>query len=259
MVSIIMPAFNRATTLPRAIDSVLRQTFADWELIVVDDGSTDETLEILAHIEDPRIRTYRHPQNRGVTAAKNTGLDQIHGDWFTLLDSDDEMVPDALAVMLECAERTGANAVTCNCLDSVTGRMTGVGLAHDGRLPAQDAAKCRGEFWGLTGTSLLGDLRFDESLPGFESTVWLQIDRTARRYYVHRALRIYHSEGADRVWVAGHQRGVRDNVLIYSAIGQNRAYLNALKATDCRGFRQMMLCVWAARLLRPVIREAKER
>jgi len=252
MISIILRTYNRALILPRAIESVLRQTYTDWELIIVDDGSTDETREVLAAIGDSRVRVFSHPKNRGALAAMNTGFDHIAGDWFTSLDSDDEMTPDALSVMLECAERTGATAVTCNCTDSVTGRMTGIGLTHDGRVSAEDAASARGEFWGLTRTSLLGDLRFDERLPGcFENTVWLPLDRIARRYYLHRALRIYHSEGADRVSMA--RRGLRDKVKILSALGENRAYLTALRAADPQSYRRTMVRVWVARLLRPML------
>ena len=253
MVSIVLPTYNRATTLQRAVDSVLRQTHSDWELIIIDDGSTDDTPRLLAAIADSRVTTYRHPQNRGVTAALNTGLDHVRGDWFTFLGSDDEMTPDALAVMLDYATRTGANAVTCNCVDSTTGRMTGVGLTHDGRVSARDVARSRGEHWGLTQTRLLGDLRFDERLPGFEDTVWLQIDRIARRYYVHRALRVYHTEGEDRITSAGPQRSVREKVRIFSALGEHRAYLDALRANNPRRYLGEMLRVWAARLVRPVL------
>ena len=164
------------------------------------------------------------------------------------------MTPDALSVMLECAKSTGATAVTCNCVDAVTGGMTGTGLTHDGRMTAADAAKARGEFWGLTQTSLLGDLRFDERLPGgFENVVWLPLDRLARRYYLHRPLRIYHSEGADRVTAPGRRRVSRDKVRILSALGENRAYLTALRAADPQGYRRTMVRVRVARLLRPVL------
>jgi glycosyltransferase involved in cell wall biosynthesis len=250
MISVVLPTYNRATTLPRAVNSVLRQSLPDWELIIVDDGSTDDTPQFLASIRDPRVVVYRHPENRGVTAAKNTGLDHIRGDWFTMLDSDDEMTSDALAVMIECATRTGATAITCNCTESVTGRMTGIGPTQDGRLSADEAARCRGEHWGLTKTSLLGDLRFDERLPGFESTLWLKINRVARRYYLHRALRVYHTEGADRVTVAGRQASITDKVRVFCVLGEDRAYLEALRAAYPRDYRRTMLRVWLARLLR---------
>ena len=249
MISVVMATYNRAGTLPRAIDSVLGQTYADWELIVVDDGSTDETAATLAAYADERIRVFRHDGNRGVTAAKNTGLDHVRGEWFTTFDSDDEMVLDALAVMFECAQRTGATAITCNCLESWTGKMTGSGHSGDGWLSMEETARCQGEHWGLTQTSLLGDLRFDERLPGSEETVWLKINGNARRYYVHRALRIYHIEGEESVIGALGASSVSEKVRIYAAIGEDNVYLQALKQASPSGCRHMMLRVRAARLL----------
>lgn len=253
MVSIIMATYNRASTLPRAVESVLGQTYPDWELIIIDDGSTDGTPDVLAGMTDPRIRVYRHSPNRGVTAAKNAGLDRIRGEWFTTLDSDDEALPTALATMLECAERTGATAITCNCIDSITGEMTGVGPTTDGWLTAEDAATCRGEHWGLTRTELLGDDRFDERLPGFEDTLWLKIDARAKRYYLHRALRVYHTEGSDRITVAAPSGGIRRSVRIFLALGGDKEYLSALRARDAAGYRHTIMRVRAARMLRPLL------
>ena len=107
MISVVLPTYDRAATLPRAIDSILVETYPDWELIVVDDGSTDTTAEVMAAYHDPRIRVLRHDTNRGVTVAKNKGFDHLRGEWFVMLDSDDEMVPDALRTLLSVAERTG--------------------------------------------------------------------------------------------------------------------------------------------------------
>lgn len=223
-------------TLPRAVDSELGQTVDDWELIVIDDGSPDETPQFLAGISDPRIVVCRHSENRGVTAAKNTGLDHIGGDWFTTFDSDDEMMPDALRVMLECAERTGVNAITCNCIDSATGEMTGLGPTQDGRLSAAEAARCRGDRWGLTKTSLLGEMRFDERLPGREGVgvVWLTINLVARRYYILRGLARVHTEGNDRVTVANRKAGIRTRIRHLLLLGENSACLYALRSADPR-------------------------
>jgi glycosyltransferase involved in cell wall biosynthesis len=87
-VSIIIPTYNRADTILRAIDSVLAQSFSDWELIIVNDGSTDNTAELLAGL-DPRIKVINQP-NGGVTNARNTGLRHATGDYFAFLDSDDQ-------------------------------------------------------------------------------------------------------------------------------------------------------------------------
>jgi GalNAc5-diNAcBac-PP-undecaprenol beta-1,3-glucosyltransferase len=254
LVSIIMATYNRAGTIPRAIRSVLGQSYPYWELIVVDDGSTDGTDEVLAQFSDPRIKVFRHERNRGATAARNTGLEHLRGGWFTLLDSDDEMLPEALGVMVDCAARTGATAVTCNCIDSVNGALTGRGHTSDGRMSPEETARQRGEHWGITRTSLLGDLRFDERLPGFEETVWLPINRRARRYYVHRALRVYHTEGSDRLCITARRSSLPDKVRVFHALGQNRAFLAELKAVDPERYRRTMQRVWIARVLHPLLR-----
>src|SRR4030067_2423942 len=120
-ISVITRTYNRAHTLPRAIESVLRQDYGNWELIIVDDGSTDDTSIVLSKYQDKRIKTIHHTRNQGVTAAGNTGLDHMSGEWFTLLDSDDEMMPDALSTMVRgLGMDTAINAVTCNCIDFVT-------------------------------------------------------------------------------------------------------------------------------------------
>jgi glycosyltransferase involved in cell wall biosynthesis len=94
-VSVIIPTFNRAWCLARAIDSVLNQSFSDFELIVVDDGSSDDTARLLAGYGTPLI-VIRQP-NRGVSAARNAGIVAARGHWIALLDSDDHWLPTKLA------------------------------------------------------------------------------------------------------------------------------------------------------------------
>jgi glycosyltransferase involved in cell wall biosynthesis len=93
-VSIILPTYNRADTIVRAIKSAQAQTFADWELIVVDDGSEDDTAAIIANL-DPRITVIRQ-ENGGMTEARNTALRVARGAYFAFLDSDDEFLPHHL-------------------------------------------------------------------------------------------------------------------------------------------------------------------
>jgi glycosyltransferase involved in cell wall biosynthesis len=255
MISVVMATYNQAPTLMRAVNSMLAQSLQDWELIIVNDGSTDETPQILAAIDDPRVRIFSHPKNRGVAAAKNIGMDQICGEWFTGLDSDDELTPDGLAVMLECAERTGATAISCNCLDTVTGEMSGFGPKQDGWVTAAEVGSWRGGFFGLTKASLLGNLRLDERLPGFEDTIWLKINPIARRYYLHRALLIYHKEGENRICVTSGKASIRRKAQVYRALGEDAAYLAALRAQNPRGYRHKMLRIYAARLLKPLLGE----
>jgi glycosyltransferase involved in cell wall biosynthesis len=94
-VSVIIPTYNSRRFLEHAIRSVLEQTFQDWELILVDDGSTDDTGQMVAGLGDPRIR-YVYQQNRGSPAARNTGLKLARGRYVAFLDADDLWFPEKL-------------------------------------------------------------------------------------------------------------------------------------------------------------------
>lgn len=102
--SIILPTFNRAHLLPRAIKSILKQECADWELIVIDDGSTDNSAKVVApYLADPRIRLH-HYQNGGPAIARNRGIALSSGTYITFLDSDDEYLPHHLQLRKELLE-----------------------------------------------------------------------------------------------------------------------------------------------------------
>jgi glycosyltransferase involved in cell wall biosynthesis len=94
-VSVIIPAYNRADMIGDAIQSVLDQTYADWELIVVDDGSEDNTADVIAGYDDPRI-SYIYQDNRKLPGARNTGIRAASGPYVAFLDSDDLFLPHKL-------------------------------------------------------------------------------------------------------------------------------------------------------------------
>jgi glycosyltransferase involved in cell wall biosynthesis len=96
--SVIIPAFNRGYILAEAIESVLAQTYPDFEAIIVDDGSTDNTAQVASNTGDSRVRVIRRAKNAGVAAARNLGMDQAQGELISFLDSDDLWNPDKLAV-----------------------------------------------------------------------------------------------------------------------------------------------------------------
>lgn len=105
-VSIVMPTYNGSAYIEQAIESCLAQSLVRWELIIVDDGSTDDTPEQIAHYvrTDDRIRSFRHSTNRHVAAALNTGFSRARGDYLTWTSDDNHYRPDALAAMVEFLE-----------------------------------------------------------------------------------------------------------------------------------------------------------
>ena len=96
-VSIITPAYNAARYLPQAVASVVEQSFQDWELIIINDGSTDATRDYLDTLTDPRIRVI-HQENGGVSRARNAGLECARGAFVTFMDADDALPRESLAV-----------------------------------------------------------------------------------------------------------------------------------------------------------------
>lgn len=112
-ISIIIPCYNSAKYLRACMDSVLAQTFSDFEAILIDDGSKDDTLAIAREIEqqDTRVRVLAQ-ENSGVAAARNLGLDHARGEWITFVDSDDLLPEDALKTLLSAAEE-GTDMVVC--------------------------------------------------------------------------------------------------------------------------------------------------
>jgi glycosyltransferase involved in cell wall biosynthesis len=95
-VTVVITTYNREKLLKRAIDSVLAQTYPHWELVIVDDASTDGTSDLVKQYPDERIHYIRHPQNRGSSASLNTGILSSNKKYISILDSDDEYVPTHL-------------------------------------------------------------------------------------------------------------------------------------------------------------------
>lgn len=117
-VSILVPVYKAEKTLDACVESILAQSYADFELLLIDDASPDHCPEMCdAWAEkDPRIRAL-HPAKTGPgpSGARNAGLDAAKGQWLTMVDSDDTVAPDLLEKLLAGAERSGAELVLCNC------------------------------------------------------------------------------------------------------------------------------------------------
>ena len=253
-VAIVVPTYNRAGLVVRAIDSALAQTYENLDVVVVDDGSTDDTWAVLqAYRPEPRVRLVRLDRNRGVTAAKNAGLDAIDGGtpYVGILDSDDTLTPDAIAALVGVFQATGDrySQVFGWCRDRVSGQPTGRMTHREGPITYDDALTGRfsGEFWQLARCDLIGGRRFDERASGAESSVWWPLLKMHDGWLISADVRSYDSSGEDRVSNIHYTQ--RD------ALGRMWACQAALVAVgeDLRsrypalyGGRQAELAKWAA-------------
>lgn len=111
LVSIIIPAYNAESSLERCLLAIQQQSYSQWEAWVIDDGSTDATRALTSNFctQDPRIHLVESPQNQGVSAARNLGIDRATGDYLAFCDADDEWHPEKLQQQLEMMREEGAN------------------------------------------------------------------------------------------------------------------------------------------------------
>ncbi|MBD2341698.1 glycosyltransferase family 2 protein [Calothrix sp. FACHB-156] len=110
-VSVIIPSYNTENYIYQAIDSALNQTLKNIEIIVVDDASTDGTLNVLKKFNDPRLKILVNPKNIGVAGTRNRALKVAKGQWVAVLDSDDWYAPERLERLLQVAYSEGADMV----------------------------------------------------------------------------------------------------------------------------------------------------
>lgn len=207
-VSVIVPTYNRADLLRESLKSILRQSFAEFEVVVVDDGSTDATSEVLTAINDRRVRTLWQP-NRGISAAMNSGLQAARGRYIARLDSDDLWEPSLLTTLVSVLESRPEIGVVYGQADAI---QDGKVIPHIQGLPLRfpedslrsllyDDTTCniailaRRECFARAGP-------YDESLIANEDwDIWLRIARFAQFAFVPERL-------ARIRWHSGNLTGV---------------------------------------------------
>jgi glycosyltransferase involved in cell wall biosynthesis len=228
-VSVITPTYNRARCLPRLWASLRRQTLADFQWIVVDDGSTDDTRRVVESFDDPRIR-YVSQSNQGVNAARNRGEREVEADCVAFLDSDDELLGrDALADMVATlgAASPDIGMAYFTVVDE-TGRA-GLSYMEQGMAEADYPIHVceqglRGEFFSIYRRHALARAPW----PAYNGLEALRHWRLARHYKalcVARATRIYHRDEGDRLTGAASaiRRSAEMARATYELIGEHQA------------------------------------
>ena len=199
-VSVVMPCYNGRIHLPMSIASLQSQTFKDWELVVVDDGSSDGSAEWLERLGDTRIRILRQP-NRGVSTARNHGLQQCRGELVAFLDTDDTWSSDFLTVMVSALESNpGAALAYCGWQNvGLPGAAGAPFVPPDYEGPHKEIELFTGCRWpihaALARRSLLG-AGFDTDLTHAEDyLLWLTLGARHSLCHVPRVLAQYHFHG----------------------------------------------------------------
>ena len=206
-VSVILPTHDRARVLARSIRSVLAQTYPDLELIVVDDGSKDETRMVVASIDDPRIIYCRQDRNLGPAAARNVGISRARGDFLAFQDSDDEWLPVKLERHVEAFSRTGTET-TAIYSDMLRIDRTGISQTHlSPEIVPRPLINPDTGFYQLYGLGIIATvmrrscfdqgLRFDEVFRCFEDLeLFIRMSSRYRFHHIREPLvRYYENEG----------------------------------------------------------------
>ncbi len=272
-VSVLMPAYNRANYIGQAIQSVLDQTYSDLELIVVDDGSTDNTAEVVQRFTDPRV-CYIYQQNKGVSGALNTAFQASHGCYIALLGSDDALFPDMLMEtlpLLEANPDVGLVYARAQAMDS-EGRLLPQVLGAPEKYPGQTFKSL---LYGDCVCGITAVFRrecaeraglWDESIVANEDwDMWLRMSLVCRFHFVDKILahfRIHpggitsgHSEkfarlSLDRVRVLDKIYACSDlppEARAVKALAYRNVYMDVgLRWLSVRAWRESALYFWKA-------------
>ena len=185
IVSVIIPTCNRERFIPRSLGSVLNQSFEDYEIIIVDDCSEDNTGEIVSKYDDKRIRYIRHKKRMGGSAARNTGIRNSNGLFIAFLDDDDEWLPEKLCLQIELFIKRPELGMVCTgyfYIDDITKKVLKKfspekkgfiykDLLETNCLGTTSTAMIRKECFGRVGV-------FDEDLPACQDwDMWLRISK----------------------------------------------------------------------------------
>jgi glycosyltransferase involved in cell wall biosynthesis len=175
LVSVLMTAYNAERYLPLAIDSVLRQTLRDFEFLIINDGSTDQTQSIIDDYarRDPRIRTVSHA-NMGMGKSLNKGLELVRGEWVARFDADDEMLPTRLQRQVEFVREHPDVAVTATLVNYIdrTGRIIGRSRSDLLSKEALERALRKGEVIHVHHPAVMARPEVLRAVGGFRSEFW---------------------------------------------------------------------------------------
>jgi glycosyltransferase involved in cell wall biosynthesis len=252
-ISVILPAYNQGHYLGEAIQSVIDQTYPDFELIVVDDGSTDKTAQVACSFLDPRVH-YIHQENRGLSAARNTGILHSSGEFLTFLDSDDLFVADKLETLLNVMQRDPGLGFVAGQAVLIDENALPLGKVFDTPLPENPVRLLLWNPLHVCSVMLRRDWQekvglFDEGLHAYEDwDMWLRLARVGCRMgWVPHPVSLYRFHTRQMTWDKDRMTTATFAVLekVYSDPDlpeewlalKDRAYSNAYLRASIQAYR----------------------
>lgn len=244
VVSVSIPCYNATSTpqkerwLRRSIESVLNQTFEDFELLLIDDGSTDDTAEVLReYTDDPRVE-YIYQENQGYAGARNTGLEEGYGEYFTFIGQDDVWLPTKLERQLEHVHASDADVIHTN-VSHIDGDGKRIGIRHESPPPEQTDQKefietlFLGNFVciqsALVHRSVFESLRFDEQFRiNCDHDVWLRAAEKHQFEYLDEILveKRYHGKNTS----GDYERMFKERQMIADKMVEHHPFLQHLQS-----------------------------
>jgi len=201
MFSIITATYNRAHSIGNTIESVLAQDYQDWELIIIDDGSTDNTQAVVSKYTDPRIKYFYFAENRGCNAARNQGAKVARYKWLAAIDSDDLLAKNALNIMRKTIQKYNFPFVRF-VAKNLRGKYTVAESGYEGYISYIDLlrGKFPGEYLTLIHADLMRRHPFPEDICGGEGITWRLIAKELGKVLlIPQVTRIYDDESSDRL------------------------------------------------------------
>jgi len=200
--SIILATYNRGYCIRRAIDSVLVQSFQNWELIIVDDGSSDNTEKIVKqYLDDERIKYIKLEKNSGVNVARNRGYKESKGEWLFDLDSDNYLVENGLELRYKEIKKVNFDIIKF-LVKTPKGKILKPKNYQVGYLDYKNiiCGKNSGEFTTVIRSSLMKRYMWFEDINGGESITWELITKELGKvYFSDKVVLVYNDEGDDRL------------------------------------------------------------
>jgi glycosyltransferase involved in cell wall biosynthesis len=217
--TVFSPTYNRAHTLPRVYESLKQQTFRGFEWLIVDDGSTDNTRELVAAWQEESKFPIRYfwQKNEHKKVAFNRGVREAQGELFLTWDSDDEAVPEALEILARHWQSIPPNkkemfsGVTGLCVDGkgkIVGSRFPTDVIDSDSLEIRYRYRVSGEKWGFQRTDVMRQFPFPENAIGHvpEGVIWSALAKRYKTRFVNDILRVYHAEG-DSIMQTGISSG----------------------------------------------------